>query len=65
MSAATRFACTLVFLGCYLAMVGCSGSADAPPASEIPDIPPSTRSAPGEVDPGGQKSEFVPAQPPG
>lgn len=66
MSIATRFACTLVFLMSCWTMVGCSGSGDTTPESEIPDIPPTTRTMPGQDGAtGGQKGDFIPAPPPG
>lgn len=62
MSFAARFAILFLVLMSCGALVGCSGSNDTVPESEIPDIPPTTRTMPG--DDGGKTSDFTPAPPP-
>lgn len=58
----TRLARTLLIFIFCLATVGC-GSGDTTPESEIPDIPPSTRTMPGESGDSGGQEGAVPAQP--
>jgi hypothetical protein len=62
MSVAIRFARTIVVLVACVAVVGCFGSKDTTPESDIPDIPPATRTVPGEGNDSGD--DFIPAQPP-
>jgi len=60
---ANRLACTLMIVSSCLAIAGCSGSEDTIPESDIPDIPPATRTMPGES--GDQGGGGIPAKPPG
>ena len=62
---ANRLARTLFLLITTLALAGCFGSADTTPEEDIPDIPPATRTMPGES--GGETDTSggaTPAQPP-
>lgn len=61
MSVAQPFARVMCVLLLGFAFLGCSGGETTPP-EEIPDIPPATRTMPGEDGSGGAGA--IPSQPP-
>lgn len=66
MSVLTRGVRTVVFLISCWALAGCSAKQDTTPEADIPDIPPSSRTMPGEgEDTGGKADGFMPAPPAG
>jgi len=64
MLVASRFNIRIAVLFLCLTTLGCSGAKDTTPESEIPNIPPATRTAPGDNGSAGDGSDnFLPAPP--